>query len=151
MFVGGARPCDVDICLTGMVLVGSFAVLRATPSERRFIALEPMDGREDRGARHAAPPVHPLASGRALELLLSRTLSSSLTLPIVSSSRARASIIRLQFSIDGDRPFSSYLPQHFLYFFPLPHGQGSFLPTRGLSASGAACSSASSSSSSTPS
>ena len=22
-----------------------------------------------------------------------------------------------------------YLPQHFLYFFPLPHGQGSFLPT----------------------
>ena len=22
-----------------------------------------------------------------------------------------------------------YLPQHFLYFLPLPHGQGSFLPT----------------------
>ena len=22
-----------------------------------------------------------------------------------------------------------YLPQHILYFFPLPHGQGSFLPT----------------------
>ena len=21
-------------------------------------------------------------------------------------------------------------PQHFLYFFPLPHGHGSFLPTR---------------------
>jgi hypothetical protein len=25
--------------------------------------------------------------------------------------------------------FSSYLPQHFLNFFPLPHGQGSFRPT----------------------
>ena len=23
----------------------------------------------------------------------------------------------------------AYLPQHFLYFFPLPHGQGSFRPT----------------------
>ena len=22
-----------------------------------------------------------------------------------------------------------HLPQHFLYFFPLPHGQGAFLPT----------------------
>ena len=23
----------------------------------------------------------------------------------------------------------NYFPQHFLYFLPLPHGQGSFLPT----------------------
>ena len=25
-------------------------------------------------------------------------------------------------------------PQHFLYFLPLPHGQGSFRPTRGVEA-----------------
>ena len=29
--------------------------------------------------------------------------------------------------------FSFYFPQHFLYFFPLPHGHGSFLPTFGVS------------------
>lgn len=27
--------------------------------------------------------------------------------------------------------FSAYLPQHFLYFLPLPQGQGSLRPTRG--------------------
>ena len=28
-------------------------------------------------------------------------------------------------------PVTDYLPQHFLYFLPLPHGHGSFLPTFG--------------------
>jgi len=29
-----------------------------------------------------------------------------------------------------------FLPQHFLYFLPLPHGHGSFLPAIGLGADG---------------
>ena len=44
-----------------------------------------------------------------------------------------------------------YRPQHFLYFLPLPQGQGSFLPgsraDRGVLALGASCCSASSSAS----
>src|SRR5690606_10386058 len=32
-------------------------------------------------------------------------------------------------SITCCRSTASSLPQHFLYFFPLPHGHGSFLPT----------------------
>src|SRR2546430_1141308 len=33
----------------------------------------------------------------------------------------------------SNSPVDPFRPQHFLYFFPLPHGQGSFLPTFGVS------------------
>src|SRR3954447_2456014 len=31
------------------------------------------------------------------------------------------------------RPHAAFFPQHFLYFLPLPQGQGSLRPTRGAS------------------
>src|SRR3989338_10911513 len=34
----------------------------------------------------------------------------------------------LRFSVSS---YCCHFPQHFLYFFPLPHGHGSFLPTFG--------------------
>ena len=39
---------------------------------------------------------------------------------------------RTYFHIDIGAQFAIALPQHFLYFFPDPHGHGSFRPTLGV-------------------
>ena len=38
---------------------------------------------------------------------------------------------RMQLLVGSSTQFRSGEPWHFLYFFPLPHGQGSFRPTFG--------------------
>jgi hypothetical protein len=47
-------------------------------------------------------------------------------------SRAYLGIFRpLPFCFLKETGISGYFPQHFLYFLPLPQGQGAFLPTFG--------------------
>src|SRR5438874_2491861 len=42
-------------------------------------------------------------------------------------------VVRAVLKSNCHNAYLHYAPQHFLYFFPLPQGQGSFLPTFGSS------------------
>jgi hypothetical protein len=49
---------------------------------------------------------------------------------LASNRRAEELALATAGEVDNDRPMEPYrAPQHFLYFFPLPHGHGSFRPT----------------------
>jgi hypothetical protein len=59
---------------------------------------------------------------------LRRTAGATGSCPWGSTGKMVAAPKRPPHGSAATAPDHTFLPQHFLYFFPLPHGQGSFLP-----------------------